>query len=108
MRLRSTRTSPMCLSASSKRRSMVRCEGRRYYCSMATATDDGTEQVSVWLRENLGGTVARIGRRPRWRSVWFADVERDGELLELCVRGDCTDMPLIFPLDPDMRLPAVM
>jgi hypothetical protein len=40
--------------------------------------------------------------------VWFADVERDGEVLELCIRGDRTDMPLIFPLDHEMRLQALM
>ena len=28
---------------------------------------------------NVGGTVVRISRQPRWRPVWFADVERDGE-----------------------------
>ena len=75
---------------------------------MATKTDDGTEQISRWLHENIGGTVVRISRQPRWRPVWFADVERDGELLELCVRGDRTDMPLIFPLDHEMRLQSVM
>ena len=64
---------------------------------MATTVDDGTEQISAWLRANVGGKVVRINRQPRWRPVWFADVERDGELLELCVRGDRTDMPLIFP-----------
>ena len=75
---------------------------------MATAVDDGTEQISEWLRANVGGKVVRINRQPRWRPVWFADVERDGELLELCVRGDRTDMPLIFPLDHEMRLQATM
>ena len=75
---------------------------------MATTVDDGTEQVSAWLQANVGGNVVRINRQPRWRPVWFADVERDGELLELCVRGDRTDMPLIFPLDHEMRLQATM
>ena len=75
---------------------------------MATTVDDGTEQISAWLRTNLGGRVMRISRQPRWRPVWFADVERDGELLELCVRGDRTDMPLIFPLDHEMRLQSTM
>ena len=70
------------------------------------AAGDGTEQVRAWLQGNLGGRVVRIGRQPRWRPVWFADVERDGETLELCVRGDRTDMPLIFPLDHEMRLQA--
>jgi aminoglycoside phosphotransferase (APT) family kinase protein len=72
------------------------------------AQDDGTAKVSAWLRSNIGGDVVRIVRQPRWRPVWFADVERDGEVLELCVRGDRTDMPLIFPLDHEMRLQSIM
>jgi aminoglycoside phosphotransferase (APT) family kinase protein len=69
--------------------------------------DDGTGAVREWLQSNLGNVVA-IRRQPRWRPVWFADVERDGETLELCVRGDRLDMPLIFPLDHEMRLQATM
>jgi aminoglycoside phosphotransferase (APT) family kinase protein len=75
---------------------------------MATTVDDGTEQITAWLRTNIGGKVVRINRQPRWRPVWFADVEREGETLELCVRGDRLDMPLIFPLDHEMRLQATM
>ena len=75
---------------------------------MADVADGGTAQVRAWLGANVGGRVVRIVRQPRWRPVWFADVERDGELLELCVRGDRTDMPLIFPLDHEMRLQSVM
>src|SRR5262249_61211330 len=56
----------------------------------------------------LGGRVAALARQPRWRPVWFADVERDGTLLELCVRGARTDMPLIFPLDHEMRFQALL
>jgi aminoglycoside phosphotransferase (APT) family kinase protein len=73
-----------------------------------TQIDDGTAQVRAWLEANLGGTVVHIARQPRWRPVWMADLERDGEVLELCVRGDRTDMPLIFPLDHEMRLQALM
>lgn len=74
---------------------------------MAEVVDDGTEQVRRWLEANVGRVVA-ISRQPRWRPVWFADVERDGDTLELCVRGDRTDMSLIFPLEHEMRLQAVM
>jgi aminoglycoside phosphotransferase (APT) family kinase protein len=71
------------------------------------ARDDGSRKVGAWLREHLG-KVLDLRRQPRWRPVWFADVERDGERLELCVRGDRTDMPLIFPLDHEMRLQAAL
>jgi aminoglycoside phosphotransferase (APT) family kinase protein len=67
-----------------------------------------TEQVRAWLETELGGTVTGLRRQPRWRPVWFAEVERDGERLELVVRGDRTDMPLIFPLDHEMRLQQVL
>jgi aminoglycoside phosphotransferase (APT) family kinase protein len=69
--------------------------------------EEGTAQVSAWLARHLG-KVLDIRRQPRWRPVWFADVERDGERLELCVRGDRTDMELIFPLEHEMRLQQLM
>jgi hypothetical protein len=72
------------------------------------ATDAETEKVRAWLQAHLGGEVVDLRRQPRWRPVWFADVERRRERLELCVRGDRTDMPLIFPLDHEMRLQAIM
>jgi aminoglycoside phosphotransferase (APT) family kinase protein len=70
--------------------------------------DAGTHKVTQWLEAHLGGAVSRIARQPRWRPVWFADVERGGERLELCIRGDRTDMPLIFPLDHEMRFQALL
>ena len=75
---------------------------------MLTPTEEHTEKVRDWIHANVGGTVTHLVRQPRWRPVWFADVERDGEKLELCVRGDRTDMPLIFPLDHEMRLQRTM
>jgi aminoglycoside phosphotransferase (APT) family kinase protein len=73
------------------------------------APDEGaTRKVAGWLETHLGGHVVAIARQPRWRPVWFADVERDGERLALCVRGDRTDMPLIFPLDHEMRFQALL
>jgi aminoglycoside phosphotransferase (APT) family kinase protein len=59
-------------------------------------------RVADWLESELGGRVVRIERQPRWRPVWFADVDRDGERLELCVRGDRHDFPGIFPLEHEM------
>lgn len=65
------------------------------------------DSVREWLEANVG-RVVRIVPQPRWRPVWFADVEQGDTLLELVVRGDRTDMPLIFPLDHEMRLQALM
>jgi aminoglycoside phosphotransferase (APT) family kinase protein len=70
--------------------------------------DAASGRVVAWLEAEVGGTVTEISRQPRWRPVWFADVDRAGERLELVVRGDRTDMPLIFPLDHEMRLQALL
>ncbi len=75
---------------------------------MSDSRGEQTERVRAWLEAELGGTVIDLRRQPRWRPVWFADVERGGEVLELVVRGDRTDMPLIFPLDHEMRLQAML
>ena len=69
--------------------------------------DAATAKVREWLDVHLG-RVEWIRRQPRWRPVWFADVEGADGPLELCVRGDRVDMPLIFPLDHEMRLQDLM
>jgi aminoglycoside phosphotransferase (APT) family kinase protein len=53
--------------------------------------DDDVARISAWLDANIGGTVTSIARQGRWRPVWFADVQRDGATLPLCVRGDRID-----------------
>ncbi|MFN8626476.1 MAG: phosphotransferase [Candidatus Binatia bacterium] len=75
---------------------------------MQTLDSTATGKVTAWLEAHVGGTVVRIARQPRWRPVWFADVDRDGERLALCVRGDRIDTPLIFPLDHEMRFQSLL
>lgn len=65
------------------------------------------DAVRTWLEHNLGPVVS-IERQARWRPVWFADVERDGAVLQLCVRGDRLDFPGIFPLEHEMLLQRLM
>jgi len=67
-----------------------------------------TEAIVSWLTSNVGGTVTSISRQPRWRPVWFVEIDRDGQTLELCVRGDRTDVELVFPLDHEMRFQALL
>jgi aminoglycoside phosphotransferase (APT) family kinase protein len=57
------------------------------------------ERVTAWLEAELGGKVTRIERQARWRPAWWVDLERGGERLELCVRGDRLDSPSAFSLD---------
>jgi aminoglycoside phosphotransferase (APT) family kinase protein len=74
---------------------------------MVESLDEGTDLVRAWLEDHVG-SVATIHRQARWRPVWFADVEQGSQVLELCVRGDRTDMPLIFPLDHEMRFQSLL
>ena len=36
------------------------------------------ERVTGWVEDHVGGTVVGVRRQPRWRPVWFVDVERAG------------------------------
>ncbi|MEZ4331044.1 MAG: phosphotransferase [Myxococcota bacterium] len=71
-------------------------------------SEAASARIVDWLERHVGGRVVRIERQARWRPVWFADLERDGETLPLCVRGDRTDMPLVFPLEHEMNLQRTM
>lgn len=70
-----------------------------------TAADANIER---WFETEFGGTVVELARQARWRPVWFATVDRDGERHELVVRGDRTDMPLIFPLEHEMAFQRIL
>jgi len=71
---------------------------------LATATD----LITRWVEAEFGGSVVRLERQARWRPVWYASVERDDERHDLVVRGDRTDMPLIFPLEHEMSFQRVL
>jgi len=73
-----------------------------------TTSIEATAAVARWLEQSFGGAVRSIERQPRWRPVWIADVERDGEVLELMVRGERTDTALTFPLDHEMRFQQLL
>ena len=68
------------------------------------------EELAIrrWIDEHLGGHVVAIERQTRWRPVWFVDVDRDGERLELCVRGERVDIPGVWPLRHEMTAQALM
>ncbi len=74
----------------------------------AATGGDATVRVTQWLEQNVGGAVRSLQRQPRWRPVWIASVERDGETLELMVRGERADTMLTFPLDHEMRLQQLL
>lgn len=75
---------------------------------MTDARAADTERVRRWLEGEFGGSVTELRRQPRWRPVWFATMERDDGTHRLVVRGDRTDMPLIFPLRHEMTLQSML
>jgi len=70
--------------------------------------DEAGQRVEKWLESELGGRVLRLERQTRWRPVWFADVERDGVVQAICVRGDRSDADIGFSLDHEMRFQRVL
>ncbi len=42
--------------------------------------------VAAWVVRNIG-PLHQIARQGRWRPAWFVTAERDGEIIELYVRG---------------------
>ena len=73
-----------------------------------TDDDARTRSVVRWLEANVGSKVVAIEMQPRWRPVWFASVERDGEVLEICVRGDRQDARIGFTLEHEMTLQRLL
>jgi aminoglycoside phosphotransferase (APT) family kinase protein len=51
----------------------------------------------AFVEELIGGRVVKIKRLSRWRPAWFLDVDRDGTLLQLHLRGDRRSDVLPFP-----------
>lgn len=52
------------------------------------AADDEWAPAFRWIERELGGRVVRAERQPRWRPAWFVDVERDGVIQTLYLRGE--------------------
>ena len=56
-------------------------------------------ELVAWLERDLGGRVTRIERQARWRPAWWVDLDRDGERLALCIRGERLDSASAFSFD---------
>jgi aminoglycoside phosphotransferase (APT) family kinase protein len=72
--------------------------------------DEGPDERNLieQLQAELAGEVVAMRRQARWRPAWFVDVQRDGQLLELYVRGARTDMRPIFPLEHECRMQELL
>ncbi|MGD9794421.1 MAG: phosphotransferase [Acidimicrobiia bacterium] len=66
-----------------------------------------TERAAQIVTDHMGGRVVRIERQLRWRPTWFVDLERDGEIIPLVLRGDRTDSEA-FPLRHEYTFHSLM
>ncbi len=66
-------------------------------------TQGNDARVLAWVESLLDARVVSWERQPRWRPMWFVDIERSGGSVErVVVRGERTDTPLVFPLEHEM------
>jgi len=45
-------------------------------------------RLTTFIEGCVGGKVVSLERQPRWRKAWYCQVERDGGLVPLYIRGD--------------------
>ena len=57
----------------------------------------GEAKLRSFVERLTGGRITRFERQVRWRPAWFVDVERDGTMLALHLRGDREGDVAIFP-----------
>jgi hypothetical protein len=68
---------------------------------MAAAAPDygvaGEAKLRSFVERLTGGKITRFERQVRWRPAWFVDIELDGGILALHLRGDREGDVAIFP-----------
>jgi hypothetical protein len=65
--------------------------------------DAAVARIRAFVEEVTGGRIVRMERQVRWRPAWFADIEKDGAIIPLHLRGDRAGEVAIFP---DLRREA--
>jgi aminoglycoside phosphotransferase (APT) family kinase protein len=71
-------------------------------------SDPDAAVIEAWLRAHLGATAVTVARQGRWRPAWRADADTPGGTQRLMVRGERSDVPLIFPLRHEMAFQRVL
>ena len=54
-------------------------------------------RMIAFVEQLIGGKAVKVRRQARWRPAWFVDIDRDGALVRLHVRGDRGSDVLPFP-----------
>jgi aminoglycoside phosphotransferase (APT) family kinase protein len=63
---------------------------------------DDDAKIVAWLEDLLDGSVLSWSRQPRWRPMWFLDVEVGGTVRKVVVRGARADAEQQFALEHEM------
>ncbi|WP_371433421.1 phosphotransferase [Novosphingobium sp.] len=64
---------------------------------VAEYDDAAVQRIRDFVEATMGGRIVRMEQQVRWRPAWFADVDVDGRIVELHLRGDRTGDVAIFP-----------
>ncbi|WP_257538769.1 phosphotransferase [Sphingobium sp. CFD-1] len=59
--------------------------------------ETGLDRIKALVEKTTGGKIVRLEQQARWRPAWFADVEMDGTILPLHLRGNRVGDVAIFP-----------
>ena len=65
---------------------------------------DDDAKIVAWLETNLAGDVVSWERQPRWRPMWFVEMNIGGETRHVVMRGVRADAEQQFPLEHEMAL----
>ena len=65
--------------------------------SLSDYDEAGVARLRAFTEQVTGGRVVDMVRQVRWRPAWFATVERDGETMQVYIRGDRQSDVMPFP-----------
>ncbi|MGE3327713.1 MAG: phosphotransferase, partial [Acidimicrobiia bacterium] len=74
----------------------------------ASGSNDNDARVISWIEAEMGGKVVSWERQPRWRPMWFVDIDRGGTVEKIVIRGERADCPLAFPLEHEMKFQGLL
>lgn len=64
-------------------------------------------KLALWIQDQLGATVQTIARQGRWRPAWFVKAQRNGQALNLYLRGE-RNFALAWSLEMEKRVIEIL
>jgi aminoglycoside phosphotransferase (APT) family kinase protein len=59
--------------------------------------EDAMARLKAFVEKVVGGKIVDIERQVRWRPSWYVDLQKDGAIRRIYLRGDRTGDVAIFP-----------